>query len=228
MNIYTTLNYITETENKYNFIKDVSSEIFAIQDKIKYRNQPEALKSYAKKARYKQECEGVAVVSDGATAVMVFKEELEGVELDKTNFIFSQIDTFLKRKERINEDIKPDFIIANAKYNGYTGAKNEHDYYCIIANQVFSVKQFEKIYKLLYVSKNDYDNGIYFYKRPDGYGVLMMSKKGFGLVLPINATPEHIEKNPYCMSYKKYKDTYNQIEKAYIYGEEPEQTEKSA
>lgn len=226
MNIYTTLNYISEPENKYNYIKDVSSEIFAIQDKIKY-NQSEALKSYAKKARYKQEWEGVAVVSDGATAIMVFREELEGIELDKSNFISSQINTFLKRKELIKDNIEPSFIIANAKYNGYTGAKKEHDYYCIIADQVFDLKQFEKIYKMLYVSKMEYNNGIYFYRRVDGCGLLMTSKKGIGLVLPINAEPEEIEKNPYCMSYKKYRDTYNQIEKAYLYGE-PEQVEKTA
>lgn len=227
MNMYTTLNYITETENKYNFIKDVSSEIFAIQDKIKYRNQPEALKSYAKKAKYKQEYEGAAILSDGATAIMVFKNELDGVELDKTNFIFSQIDTFLKRKERINEDIEPSFIMANAKYNGYTGAKNEPEYYITIADQVFDLKQFEKIYKLLYVSKMKYNNGIYFYKRVDGCGLMMTSEKGIGLILPINADAEKIKLNPYCMSYEKFRDTYNQIEKAYIYGE-PEQIEKSA
>ena len=227
MNFYSVLDYITEPENRYNYIKEISSEIFAIQDKIKYRNQSEALKSYAKKAKYKQEWEGVAVVSDGATAIMVFKEELEGVELDKSNFILSQIDTFLKRKELIKDNIEPSFIIANAKYNGYTGAKNEHDYYCIIADQVFSVKQFEKIYKILYMSKTQYNNGIQFYKRYDGYGVMMVSKKGYGLVLPINATPEHIIKNPYCMSYEKFKDTYNQIEKAYLYGD-PEEIEKTA
>ena len=225
--MYTTLNYITEIENRYNYIKDVSSEIFAIQNKIKYRNQPEALKSYAKKARYKQEWEGVAVLSDGATAIMVFKEELQGVELDKTNYLCSEIDKFMKNKELIKDSIEPDFIMANAKYNGYTGAKNEHDYYCIIADQVFDLKQFEKIYKMLYVSKMKYNNGIYFYKRFDGYGLMMTSEKGIGLVLPINADAEKIKKNPYCMSYEKYKNTYNQIEKAYIYGE-PEQTEKSA
>ena len=225
--MYTTLNYITETENRYNYIKEISSEIFAIQDKIKYRNQSEALKSYAKKARYKQESGGVAVLSDGATAIMVFKSEVDGIELETSNFLYSEIDKFNKRKELIKEDIKPDFIISNAKYNGYTGAKNEHEYYCVIADQVFDLKQFEKIYKMLYVSKTEYNNGIYFYKRIDGYGLMMTSKKGIGLVLPINAEAEEIKKNPYCMSYKKYKDTYNQIEKAYIYGE-PEQTEKSA
>ena len=227
MNFYTTLNYITESENKYNYIKDISSEIFAIQDKIKYRNQSEALKSYAKKARYKQEYEGAAIISDGATAIMVFKKDLEGVELEPTNFLYSEINKFMKNKELIKDNIEPSFIIANAKYNGYTGAKNEHDYYCIIADQVFDLKQFEKIYKMLYVSKTEYNNGLYFYRRVDGYGLLMTSKKGIGLVLPINAEPEEIEKNPYCMSYKKYRDTYNQIEKAYLYGE-PEQTEKSA
>ena len=227
MNFYTTLNYITETENKYNYIKDVSSEIFAIQEKIKYRNQSEALKSYAKKAKCKQEWEGAAVFSDGATAITVLKSEIEGEELETTNFIYSQIKTFLKRKKLIKDNIEPAFIIANSKYNGYTGAKNEHDYYCIIANQVFNVKQFEKIYKMLYVSKTEYNNGIYFYKRVDGYGLMMTSKKGIGLVLPINADAAEIEKNPYCMSYEKFRDTYNQIEKAYTYGE-PEQTEKSA
>lgn len=228
MNIYTILNYITDTENKYNFIKGVSGEIFAIQDKIKYRNQSEALKSYAKKARYKQEYEGAAILSDGATAVMVLKNELEGVELEPTNFLYSEINKFNKRKEIITEDIEPSFIMANAKYNGYTGAKNEPEYYITIADQVFDLKQFEKIYKLLYVSKMKYNNGIYFYKRVDGYGLMMTSKKGIGLVLPINADAEKIKLNPYCMSYEKFRNTYNQIEKAYIYGEEPEQTEKSA
>lgn len=223
MNFYKTIEYITEPENKYNYIKDISSEIFAIQDKIKYRNQSEALKSYAKKARYKQEYEGAAIISDGATAVMVFKTEVDGIELEASNFLYTEINKFMKNKELITDNIEPAFIIANAKYNGYTGSKNEHDYYCIIADQVFDLKQFEKIYKMLYVSKMEYNNGIQFYKRIDGYGLMMVSKYGIGLVLPINADAEEIEKNPYCMSYRKYRDTYNQIEKALIYGEKPEQ-----
>ena len=241
MNIYTTLNYITDKQNRLYFMEDAGATIGKFVSDKKLTGQDSKKKTYAKNAKIKAAKNGFAYFTDGTSALIdrgIFYKDLfeDEPEKDNNNYI-EAFDKLVFNTEKIKSDIMPLDALAIAKINGYTGTlKDEHPYFLEVCGNVYDMRKFEKFYYMLATKKELYNSGLDIRldttHKKGSQALILSSNYGTGIILPVFFGPEGVApdmgENFYCCNASKFYKLYSQIEKESFGTYEPEQVEKTA
>lgn len=233
MNFYKTIKYITEARNKYDFLDEIGAEIGRECEAKRISGQDAKKKTYAKNTTASTESGGLAYFTDYTSALIDRAVNYTGLikEDEKIINLLSQI---TKEAEGITDEVYILEALAIAKINGYTGTqKDKHPYFFEVNGNAYDIRKIEKFYNMLATKKELYNSGIDFrldsQHKKGTQALILSSKHGIGIILPVYVgKDENILNSPYCCNWEKFSNLLKEIKKAYIYGEEPEQTEKSA
>lgn len=213
-------------------MQDISEEIGKEYEAKRITGQDSKKKTYAKNATASAEKGGLAYFTDYTSALIDKVVNYTGL-IKEDEKIINLLADLTKEAEKITDEIHVLEALAIAKLNGYTGTqKDKHNYFFEVNGNAYDLRKIEKFYNMLATKKEAYNSGIDFrldsQHKKGTQALILSSKHGIGIILPVYiGENESIMNNPYCCNYEKFRDIYNQIEKAYLYGE-PEQIEKSA
>lgn len=231
MNFYKTIEYITEPKNKYAFIDEVGAAIGAEYTAKRITGQDAKKTTYAKNTTASAERGGLAYFTDYTSALIDRSVNYTGL-IKEDEKIINLLADLTKEAERITDEIHILEALAIAKINGYTGTqKDKHPYFLEVNGNAYDLRKIEKFYNMLATKKEAYNSGIDIrldsQHKKGTQALIMSSKHGIGIILPVYiGEKESIMNSPFCCNYKKFSNLHKEIEKAYIYGEEPEQTEQ--
>lgn len=228
MNFYKTIEYITETRNKYDFLDEIGAEIGRECEAKRITGQDAKKTTYAKNTTASAERGGLAYFTDYTSALIDRSVYYTGLikEDEKIINLLSQI---TKEAEKVTDEVYILEALAIAKLNGYTGTqKDKHPYFFEVNGNAYDIRKIEKFYNMLATKKELYNSGIDFrldsQHKKGTQALIMSSKHGIGIILPVYiGEKESIMNSPFCCNWEKFSNLLNEIEKALIYGEKPEQ-----
>ena len=232
MNFYKTIEYITETRNKYYYLQDIGEEIGKECESKRITGQDAKKTTYAKNATASAEKGGLAYFTDYTSALIDRSVNYTGI-IKEDEKIINLLADLTKEAEKITDEIYILEALAIAKLNGYTGTqKDKHPNFFEVNGNAYDIRKIEKFYNMLAVKKELYNSGIDFrldsQHKKGTQALILSSKHGIGIILPVYiGENESIMNSPFCCNWEKFSNLLNDTEKAVIYGD-PEEIQKTA